>query len=289
MHGFSTTTMREPIKGRCVVDEYLWKRLRMGRIHKLMAMMGIDPIKFIHFARGVPFYLQDRKKLIDQHQLSNIYFPFGKAYPILNERFSGSGSASGHYFHQDLLVARKIFINQPVLHVDIGSRIDGFVAHVASFRKIEVFDIRSLPNKIPNVSFTQSDLMGEINDSIVNYTDSISCLHALEHFGLGRYGDPIKYDGYLDGLNNINKILKKEGKFYFSVPIGPQRIEFNAHRVFSLQYLMELFEGNYKIDTFSYVDGKGDLHENVSLEDKSKVDNNFECNCGCGIFELTKL
>ena len=261
----------------------------LRRIYNLMVMMGIDPIKFIHFARGVPFYIKDRKTLIKQQQSSNINFPLGKPYPILNERFSESGSASGHYFHQDLLVARKIFINQPILHVDIGSRIDGFVAHVASFRKIEVFDIRALTDKIPNISFIQSDLMGKIDDSLIDYTDSISCLHALEHFGLGRYGDPVKYDGYLDGLNNINKILKKSGRFYFSVPIGSQRIEFNAHRVFSLQYLIELFAGNYKIDTFSYVDDKGDLHENISLEDKSDVDNNFECNYGCGIFELTKL
>jgi len=62
----------------------------------------------------------------------------------LDDRFDQSGTASGHYFHQDLLVASRIFINNPEKHVDIGSRIDGFVAHVASFREIEVFDIRSL-------------------------------------------------------------------------------------------------------------------------------------------------
>ena len=258
-------------------------------IYKFMVLIGIDPLKLINFVRGIPFYIQDRKTLIKQQKSSNIKFPFGKPYPILEERFSESGIATGHYFHQDLLVARKIFVNQPLLHVDIGSSFDGLVAHIASFRKIVVFDIRALANKTPNISFIQQDLMGKIKDSFIDYTDSISCLHALEHFGLGRYGDPIKFDGYLDGLNNINKILKKDGKFYFSVPIGSQRIEFNAHRVFSLQYLIDLLENNYKIDTFSYVDDKGDLHENISLEAKSNINNNFECNFGCGIFELTKL
>ena len=84
------------------------------------------------------------------------------------------------------------------------------------------------------------------------------------------------------------EILKKGGKFYFSVPIGPQRIEFDAHRVFSISYLLELFDNKYHIDHFSYVDDKGNLHENELITDKSKNDN-FNCNYGCGIFEMTKL
>jgi hypothetical protein len=75
-----------------------------------------------------------------------------------------------------------------------------------------------------------------------NYCDSISSLHAIEHFWLGRYGDRIDINGYIKGLNTIYWMLKKWGIFYFSVPIGPQRIEFNAHRVFSLKYLVELLD-----------------------------------------------
>jgi len=37
--------------------------------------------------------------------------------------------------------------------VDIGSRVDGFVAHVASFREIEVFDVRPISAQIPASSF----------------------------------------------------------------------------------------------------------------------------------------
>jgi hypothetical protein len=32
------------------------------------------------------------------------------------------------------------------------------------------------------------------------YCDSLSCLHALEHFGLGRYGDPIDPRGHEKGI-----------------------------------------------------------------------------------------
>jgi len=76
---------------------------------------------------------------------------------------------------------------------------------------------------------------------------------------LAVYGDRIDYRGHLLGWNNLYKILKKEGKLYFSVPIGIQRIEFNAHRVFSLAYLLKMIEGRYQINSFSYVNDAGDL------------------------------
>lgn len=261
----------------------------LRRTYNLMVMIGIDPLKAIRLVKGIPFYLKGLRTLKRQKTASNINFQLGKLYPILVERCSDSGTAKGEYFHQDLLVARRIFLNKPKLHVDIGSRIDGFVTHVASFREIQVFDIRPLTTHVHNITFVQSDLMEDIDESLVGYCDSISCLHALEHFGLGRYGDPIKYDGYLDGLNNIYKILKKGGKFYFSVPIGQQRIEFNAQRVFSMPYLLEIFDKHYKVDVFSYVDDEGDLHEGVELTNSDEVANNFGCHSGCGIFELTKL
>ena len=115
-------------------------------------------------------------------------FPFAKRYPCLNDWGAESGTASGHYFHQDLLVASRIFENSPKIHVDIGSRIDGFVAHVAAFRKIEIFDVRPLGKTIPNMVFKQVDFMNP-DFHMHHYCDSISSLHAIEHFGLGRYGD----------------------------------------------------------------------------------------------------
>ncbi len=161
------------------------------------------------------------------------------------------------------------------------------MAHVASFREIEVFDIRKLDNHIKNVKFVQADLMDE-NFSFSDYTDSVSCLHAIEHFGLGRYGDNIDINGHLKGLNNIYKLLKTNGKFFFSTPIGPQRIEFDAHRVFSLKYLLAIFEGKYLINSFSYIDDKNILYENVELNPQN-IKNNFKCNYGCGILEMTKI
>ena len=184
-------------------------------------------------------------------------------------------------------VAKKIFERNPKRHVDIGSRTDGFVAHVAVFRKIEIIDIREQKSKVSNVLFKKADLM-KLQDNLIGYCDSISALHSIEHFGLGRYGDPIDYYGYIKAIDNISLMLQKGGVFYFSVPIGKQRIEFNAHRVFSVSYLQDLFHDKFILNSFSYIDDKGDFFENVKLTDK-EVQVNFNCYYGCGIFELTKL
>lgn len=145
------------------------------------------------YLKHLPDFLKAYQKIKNQARKNRADFPFGKIYPCLEDAENESGIAAGHYFHQDLLVAGLIFKNNPVKHVDIGSRIDGFVAHVASFREVEVLDIRELSHTIPHI-----------------------------HFRLGRYGDEINYDGHLIGWENIYRMLKKDGKLYFSVPIGSQ-------------------------------------------------------------------
>lgn len=230
-------------------------------------------------------YLADLQELKKQKGNDNS-FPFGKRKAILNERFEESGIMSGHYFHQDLLVARKVFNNNPVKHVDIGSRTDGFVAHVASYREIEVFDIREQASKVKNIIFKKADLT-QLPPHMIGYCDSVSSLHAIEHFGLGRYGDTVDYNGHLKAIENITKIIKPGGRFYFSTPIGPQRIEFNAHRVFSISYLLKIFEKDFTIENFSYVGDDGNLSESVPLTEQG-IGSNFGCTYGCGIFELVK-
>ena len=229
--------------------------------------------------------LCDLKLLKTQAEKSSFIFPVTKLYPCYSDAVDTAGVSDTHYFIQDLYVAQRIFQNNPIKHIDIGSRIDGFVAHVASFREIEVFDIRPLDKEIPNVIFRQADIMN-IDSSLYEITDSISSLHALEHFGLGRYGDPIRYDGFLEGFRNITLMLRSGGIFYFSVPLGRQRIEFHAHRVFSLKFLLEMILDKYIVLHFSYIDDENIFHRDVSLKSISFDDFNFEF--GCAIFELKK-
>jgi SAM-dependent methyltransferase len=233
---------------------------------------------------SIPFikdYKEFKRQFRKQKDFTSIGF-----YPLFADRYDSAGVASGHYFHQDLYVARKIFEANPSRHVDVGSRVDGFVAHVASFREIEIIDIRHIESKSKNIKFMQADLMAA-SFNFPEKTPSLSCLHAIEHFGLGRYGDPIDYFGYIKAIENIHAILEKGGRFYFSVPIGPQRIEYNAHRVFSLSYLFKFLSNYFEIEYLSIVDDAGNLHKKITITPEI-IKNNFNCNYGCGIFELIK-
>jgi len=261
-------------------------RRAVHHLYSFLCEFGLDIIKTFTFLRGILAYLKDYALIITQRG-RNRDFPLSTPFVILDDKFDKAGTMSGHYFHQDLLVAQRIFANNPQKHLDIGSRTDGFVAHVASFRHIEIIDIRPVVSQVNNISFRQADLM-QLPQDLMEYCDSISALHAIEHFGLGRYNDPIDYTGHLKALENIYRILKPGGKFYFSTPMGPQRIEFNAHRVFSLNYLIDLFDKRYKIDRFSYVNDAGELFENVEFN-KLKVNRNYDCDYGCAIFEMTKI
>lgn len=257
----------------------------MTRPQHLNLLSSLKPKTLLRVLKGGPSFVRDFFRLKKQRGADKT-FPFGPLNPITFERHDESGTMSGHYFHQDLLIARKIFQSNPQKHVDIGSRTDGFVAHVAVFREIEILDIREQKSKVKNISFRKADLM-ELQEQMRNYCDSISSLHAVEHFGLGRYGDSIDYYGHRKAIENITHILKKGGTFYFSVPIGPQRIEFNAHRVFSVGYLLDLLSQHYDVRSFSYVNDAGDLFEDVTLN-LNEVQANFGCQYGCGIFELLK-
>jgi hypothetical protein len=256
------------------------------KVKLFLLFFGFDPRIFIYNIIGVGWFFRDYFKLKKELKGQN-NFQITKFYPVLKDKYAKGGSLTDHYFYQDLFVANKIYLNNPIKHVDIGSRIDGFVTHVASFRNIEVYDIRNFSNNIQNIKFTQADLT-KLDDNLIESTDSISCLHAIEHFGLGRYGDSIDINGHIKGLNTIYSILKKNGKFYFSTPIGKQRIEFNAHRVFSLKYLINYFKENYEIESFSYINDKNEFFQNIQLNEID-VNNNYGCKFGCGIFELRKI
>ncbi len=208
------------------------------RLYRLLRdQFGIDPIKVLHSVQGLPRFVRD-------------YFRFRASYagrlellPCLHDWHEEGGAATLEYFWQDLLVAREIFLARPERHVDIGSRVDGFVAHVASFREIEVFDVRPITTRIPGVTFRRADLMQPV-EGMTGYCDSLSCLHALEHFGLGRYGDPVNPKGFERGLANMAALLRQDGVFYLSVPIGVERVEFNGQRVFDPRAMIKLAMAN---------------------------------------------
>jgi Caenorhabditis protein of unknown function, DUF268 len=265
-------------------------RTFINRIYKILFLLdsfGISLLKIVSAVRGVPLVLKDYFTIAQQNNQSEAKWKLGLTMPCFHDRFDFGGVAKGDYFHQDLLVAQRIFARNPIAHVDVGSRIDGFVAHVAAFRTIEVFDIRPIISVPTNITFKQANLMA-LPEGLCDYCDSLSCLHALEHFGLGRYGDPIDIDGYAKGFESLSKMLKSGGVLYLSVPIGRERIEFNAHRVFSISTILNLSRQEFRLINFSYVDDRGDLNRDISLAEKN-ISDSFDLNYGCGIFELQKF
>jgi hypothetical protein len=257
------------------------------RLNSALALFGINPRETVQSLAAFPGFVRDHRAFARLRKKSDGKFPAGKLYPCLGDRHEAGGVAKGHYFHQDMLVARRIYERCPRRHVDVGSRVDGFVAHVAVFREIEVFDIRSVVDVVHNVKFTQIDIMKPTADDLKRAYDSVSCLHTLEHFGLGRYGDDLDYYGHQKGLASIAQLLCSGGILYLSVPMGVQRIEFNAHRVFSLSYLLEMCRPEFECERFSYVDDQGALFENAAVDTPEAL-RSYDCTFGLAILELRK-
>jgi len=148
--------------------------------------------------------------------------------------------------------------------------------------EVEFVDIRALDSTCKNIAFSQHDVMKGLSLR----TPSISCLNVIEHFGLGRYEDPIDPEGHLRGFRNMVNALESGGTFFISFPIGGQdRVDFNAHRVFHPESILSRPSAEeLTLTDFAFVDDAGDLHPSTSIEEAVAADISF----GCGIYTFTK-
>lgn len=251
-------------------------KLFLLKLHWFSCQIGFDFLKFFKSMKGLPKYLSDYIKFKSNNN-SVITFK-----PCLTDYFDESGDINSEYFWQDLLISQMIYKNNPKRHIDIGSRIDGFVAHVASYRIIDVFDIRPIHTKIPNVNFYQADLMSD-NSNFHNSCDSLSCLHTIEHFGLGRYGDKINNKGYISGLQNITKLISPGGKFYLSTPVGKEKVEFNANWIFNPVRIVEIVKKQGLYLSEFYIIKNGNEFLKIEIHDIEKLSNE-RYNLGIFIF-----
>jgi SAM-dependent methyltransferase len=202
------------------------------------------------------------------------------AYPAMHDWFEQAGTLPRHYFRQDLWGARKVFSAGVPHHFDIGSRIDGFVAHCLSFTRVTLLDIRNLDIPVEGLSFRQTNCINMDNidsDSI----PSLSSFHAVEHFGLGRYGDPIDPLGHEKALREMQRVMAPGGDLYLGVPIGVQRLEFNAQRIFDPLTIVALFPA-FELVEFSVIDDADDLHQDEDPGNWRKL------YFGCGLFHFRK-
>jgi hypothetical protein len=269
---------------------------RSTALRKLFATFEVNPIKIFKSLVNIPGYISDYIKFSRQlakYGAESMIMPCAPSYPCLTDRDAQGGTASGHYFWQDLLVAQRIHHRNPEKHLDIGSRVDGFVAHVASFRSLDVLDIRPITLNVKNINFIQGDITDAAAVHHIGTYDSVSCLHALEHVGLGRYGDKINPIGHINAAEVISSLVKVSGILHLSVPIGNQRIEFNAHRIFNPNTIVSLFEKyGLKLLSFCYVNDSGEYLESSLVTSKSLdvsvMSLAYQGRYGCGIFEFEK-
>ena len=244
-----------------------------------LRLIGIDFGRLGRTLLGLPRYWGD---LARYRSCAPQRFPVRLPYlkPMLLDYASQAGVADGHYFFQDLWAAQKIFAARPERHFDIGSRIDGFVAHVLSFMPVIVMDIRPLTSDVPGLTFVQADATNLVGISD-DWVESLSSLHATEHFGLGRYADVIDPEACFNAMAAMQRVLRPGGRLYFSVPIGFERLEFNAQRVFDPRTIPATFYG-LQLVSFAVVDDAGVFHPQANPEDFTRA------RYACGMFEFTK-
>ena len=228
----------------------------------------------------LPRYWRERREFTRLSANAARPIPMGRPMPIVNEYRAQAGVATGQYFHQDLWAARKVFERRPARHVDVGSRVDGFVTHVLSFMDVTLVDVRPLESAVRGLTFVQADAttMSGFADGSV---DSLSSLNAVEHFGLGRYGDPLAPDAWAEALESFARVLAPGGRLYLGVPIGRERVEFNAHRVLSPRTILDVLRG-LRLVSFAAVDDAD------CLVDPAEPGRFEAANYSCGLFEFTK-
>jgi hypothetical protein len=199
------------------------------------------------------------------------------AYPCLSDRVTRT-PFDPHYFYQGGWLARQLSLTNPSLHVDVGSSVA--MVSVLSARVPMVFldyrplgvklsGLRSVAGNVTNLPFASNSL------------SSLSSLHVIEHVGLGRYGDPLESTGTRRAAGELERVLQPGGRMFLSVPVGRERVCFNAHRVFAPATILS-FVPALRLKSFSLVDDGGRFYADESIEAAAHLE------YGCGMFEFVK-
>jgi SAM-dependent methyltransferase len=133
-----------------------------------------------------------------------------------------------------------------------------------------------------NLSNYQSGFADLLNLPFEDHSiESLSCMHTIEHVGLGRYGDPLDAEGDLKAIAELKRVVKPGGHIIFVTPVGKPRIEFNAHRIYSFEQISSYFSP-FELIEFSLVPDKGGFIENAD----SGIVKEQQYGCGCFLFKM---
>jgi SAM-dependent methyltransferase len=202
-------------------------------------------------------------------------------YPCLGDDTVNTGF-DRHYIYHPAWAARIVRNTNPSKHIDISSTLH-FCSILSAFIPVEFYDYRPANLHLDNLSSLEGNLLNLPFET--DSVESLSCMHTVEHVGLGRYGDPLDYDGDILAINELKRVLKVGGNLLFVVPLGAKDIIcFNAHRIYSKTQVVNLFS-DLKLMEFSFIpefEKDGGIIKNPS---DILLDRQFY---GCGCFWFTK-
>jgi SAM-dependent methyltransferase len=158
-------------------------------------------------------------------------------YPFLDDK-TPSTDFDRHYVYHPAWAARILAQTRPDFHIDISSTLH-FCSILSAFMPVRFYDYRRADLRLSNLSSDAADLLALPFAS--GSVWSLSCMHVVEHVGLGRYGDPLDPEGDLKAIAELKRVLMPGATLLFVVPIGQPRIMFNAHRIYSYDQVLSYF------------------------------------------------
>ena len=218
----------------------------MHYLKKIIPSFAKDTVNNIH---AYLLFVSDFQKFRDLAKIKKRFQIIWKnRNPQLHDR-TGVTGFDRHYVYHTAWAARKIVAIKPELHTDISS-ILYFSTMVSAFIPVEFYDYRPADIVLDNLKSKHADLtkLPFPNDSL----KTLSCMHVVEHIGLGRYGDPIDPEGDLKAINELKRVVAPGGSLLFVVPIGKPLIQFNAHRIYSYRMIMNYFS-NWELKEFALI------------------------------------
>lgn len=234
--------------------------------------------KIYHFGKNLalsPFIISDYQQFSKLDAKPRFFISFKDFYPQIFDKTITTGF-DRHYVYHTAWAARKVKEIAPEKHVDIASSLY-FPGIVSAFIPVDFYDYRPAPLHLSNLETKHADLTNLHFES--NSITSLSCLHTIEHIGLGRYGDPIDPEGDVKACLELSRVLASGGSLLFVTPVGKKAmIQFNAHRIYTYDLVLKLFP-DLVLKEFSYAPEKGPdgIHENA--DPKELQNETYACGC----------
>lgn len=191
----------------------------------------------VQWARFTASYNQFQTALTDKPGQSAFQLDPSQLFPCMEDEVENHPVES-HYLYHPAWAVRKLIEYKVTDHYDFGSTLH-FASMASAITRLTLHDLRPPKIFLSNLECRSCDLMQ------IDYPDdslpSISCMHTIEHIGLGRYGDKLNPLGDRMATSELSRILKPGGFLFFVVPVGYPRMQFNAHRIYSFELVLSLF------------------------------------------------